>query len=58
MNHDDSYIRLPAGVGDDAYGWACDGISVSRWHGGSNLSWGQSWPAKGAQGAEIGLESM
>ncbi|CAJ1386191.1 unnamed protein product [Effrenium voratum] len=36
------------GVGDDAHGWAVDGLSASRWHGGSNGAWGQIWPSSGS----------
>lgn len=41
------------GVGDDAHGWAADGLSASRWHGGRNRSWSQVWPAKGGQGNRV-----
>ena len=30
-------VALP-GVGDDAHGWAADGLSASRWHGGRGLA--------------------
>ncbi|CAL1172548.1 unnamed protein product [Cladocopium goreaui] len=41
------------GVGDDAHGWAADGLSASRWHGGRNRSWSQVWQAKGGQGNRV-----
>lgn len=31
-------VRRTAGVGDDQHGWAADGLSASRWHGGSGLA--------------------
>lgn len=46
------------GVGDDAHGWAADGVRHAAWHGGQNspVEWPQAWEEDDVVGCAVDFE--
>ncbi|CAK0821919.1 unnamed protein product [Prorocentrum cordatum] len=49
------YVASASGVGDDKFGWSCDGLNSSLWHGGAERAWEAHWSSKKQVGGEMCL---